>query len=153
MCNMEESPPECWQTLWWFQQRRGISSGDSGNTGERNSLLGIAVNETAGAVLFLFLSIILNFLSQTEDALLKKTSHWVNVPSKVCSVKVYQVWMLRRHVGHLLDRLQGLCVFLLSLFDLSEAAAPDVDLHLLPHRQTAQEEEWLGEKLHIYLKV
>lgn len=61
--------------------------------------------------------------------------------------------MLGRHVGHLLDGLQGLCVFLLSLFDFSEAAAPDVDLHLLPHRQTAQEEEWLGEKMYIYLKV
>lgn len=61
----------------------------------------------------------------------------------------------RRTAGHLLDRFQSLRVFLLSLFNLSEAAAPDVDLHLhlLPHRHTAQEEQWLAEKQSFTLKV
>lgn len=69
------------------------------------------------------------------------------------SVKVHMVSVQRRTVGHLLDRFQGLCVFLLSLFNLSEAAAPDVHLHLLPHRHTVQEEQWQAEKLLYLLKV
>lgn len=46
--NTKESPPKCWQTLWWFQQQRGISSEGSGNTGERSTMFD-TVNQTTWA--------------------------------------------------------------------------------------------------------
>lgn len=47
----------------------------------------------------------------------------------------------RQQLQHLLNGLQRLCVFLLRLFDLSQAAAPDVDLRLLLERADGLEGE------------
>lgn len=54
-------------------------------------------------------------------------------------MKVRSVGAEETQQQHLLDGLQRLRVFLLRLFDLSQAAAPDVDLHLLLERADSLE--------------
>lgn len=48
------------------------------------------------------------------------------------------MYVYKNEVLYLLDGLQGLCVFLLCLFDFCEAAAPDIDLCLLLERRTSE---------------